>query len=187
MKHYKTFGQTGKTYLRERSRPYAVPPQHSTPPSQQMESVYEPDVPPQFQRAIRQFDRPGKRARTTIDQVIEPVEPPHQMMQPPHPQMMQPPHPQMMHQEPHPQMMHQEPHPQMMHQEPQRPHFDPSQQPPPPTMQYPTQCPDIHTHIMSCPVCSKIYRRNNNTYISIIICLILFIVFLLTKVVDKLA
>ena len=46
-------------------------------------------------------------------------------------------------------------------------------------------CNKIEAHIKECSKCSKIYRKNVNTYIMIIIGLILFIMFLITKIVDK--
>jgi len=40
-------------------------------------------------------------------------------------------------------------------------------------------CQSIHAHIQGCPVCSKIYKSNNNTFYLIICVLILLLLFLL--------
>jgi hypothetical protein len=59
------------------------------------------------------------------------------------------------------------------------------QYPPQQHMVYQVQCEEINKHVKDCKKCSKKYANDINTYISIIVGLILFIMFLLTKIVDK--
>jgi len=47
-------------------------------------------------------------------------------------------------------------------------------------------CSRISKHMVNCKKCSKKYACDTNTYITIIVGLLLFIMFLLTKVIDKL-
>jgi hypothetical protein len=51
--------------------------------------------------------------------------------------------------------------------------------------QQPLDCKSINEHINQCNVCSRLYRREENKYILIIITLILFIIYLITKIMDK--
>jgi hypothetical protein len=46
-------------------------------------------------------------------------------------------------------------------------------------------CSRIAKHLENCKKCSRKYSNDTNTYISIIVGLILFIMFLLTKIIDK--
>jgi hypothetical protein len=46
-------------------------------------------------------------------------------------------------------------------------------------------CKTIVGHINQCSDCKRQYKRNKHTYISIILGLLLFIVFLITKLIDK--
>jgi hypothetical protein len=60
------------------------------------------------------------------------------------------------------------------------------QQPPLPTQLLPTQlqymgCPDISSHILNCPLCTKLYRNDNSRLIMIIVLLALFVMYLMTK------
>ena len=46
-------------------------------------------------------------------------------------------------------------------------------------------CQTIMNHIEHCKICSKIYKRDESKYMSIIIILILLNIFLITKIIDK--
>jgi hypothetical protein len=46
-------------------------------------------------------------------------------------------------------------------------------------------CKKIAEHLKSCTKCSRKYGNDTNTYLAIIIGLVLFILFLLTKIIDK--
>lgn len=46
-------------------------------------------------------------------------------------------------------------------------------------------CASVREHIKECLKCSKKYGNDINTYISIIVGLLLFIMFLFTKIIDK--
>ncbi len=98
--------------------------------------------------------------------------------------------------------MHQQPHPPMeyysqMAQQPQMPqqYFTPPPtmqiQPPPPYMvpelmfTEEMMCKRIAEHLKGCSKCSRKYNVDTNQYIAIIITLVLFILFLLTKIIDK--
>lgn len=46
-------------------------------------------------------------------------------------------------------------------------------------------CKKIAEHLKACSKCSRKYQNDTNTYLAIIIGLVLFILFLLTKIIDK--
>lgn len=46
-------------------------------------------------------------------------------------------------------------------------------------------CARIMHHIKKCNLCSNLYKQNSNTYLCIIVFLVLLILFLITKLIDK--
>jgi hypothetical protein len=52
-------------------------------------------------------------------------------------------------------------------------------------LQQPLLCDDLHTHISKCKECNRIYNRSNNMLVTIIVCLLLLVIYLLTKLADR--
>jgi len=46
-------------------------------------------------------------------------------------------------------------------------------------------CSKVMQHIKQCQLCSGLYKHNTNTYLCIIVFLVLLILFLITKLIDK--
>lgn len=46
-------------------------------------------------------------------------------------------------------------------------------------------CAKVMQHIKSCTLCANLYKQNSNTYLCIIVFLVLLILFLVTKLIDK--
>jgi hypothetical protein len=82
------------------------------------------------------------------------------------------------------------PQPQPQHPQPQPQHYP---QPQPHRVQQQEQainpndisCKLIVAHINSCQLCKKLYQRNNDIYITIIAVLLIFCLFLLSKLLDR--
>jgi len=60
---------------------------------------------------------------------------------------------------------------------------------PMPMMQQPqeqgSRCSLVMKHIKRCELCASLYKQNTNTYLCIIVFLVLLILFLVTKLIDK--
>lgn len=74
-----------------------------------------------------------------------------------------------------PQQVEYPPQPQFVYQ--QQPLFDPRE------LMQQVDCRMIANHVEQCVLCSRIYRQNNNQYISLIVILSMIIIFLLTRII----
>jgi hypothetical protein len=162
MKRYKSFGETGH----HSSGHSAISPITALPPAQ--------DVPRHIQQQEFQREEAGFNANRAIrnfgDRGGQSV-------------FMEPPPQQQMYMQPQQQ--------QQMYMQPQQ--QQPMYMPPAPPIQYgqpiyeeEDTCEKIRKHIKKCKKCAKKYRKDNNLYITIIIGLLMFIMFLFTKIIDRL-
>ena len=165
MKRYKSFGQTGISQSSSNPK-YDAPSSNHTP----MYALPTADVPQQIQQQEYQREESGYNVNRAIRNFAR--QPQYQQPQP-YPQQPQP-YPQQQYQQP-------QPYPQQL------PLPLPSY--PLPTYSHETPvklCSKISKHLKNCSSCAKKYTNADvNMYISIIVGLILFIMFLLTKIIDK--
>jgi len=199
-KYYKNFGNMISNFMSKQQQPQQHPQQHPQQRYQQQQHTNIMDLPPAQDvpkavqsaeyfretdsminpsKAIRNFRRPSAFQQ----QEMPPQQQQQQMQVPPQYQQMMPqnpygypgwgyPPPQQQQQQ---QMM---PPPMMFQGPPPQPYYMP-----PPVQE--KICKRIGPHLKACADCRRKYTSGSNTYISIIVVLILIIFFLVTKVLDK--
>lgn len=163
MKRYKLFGQTSSPHTPIENLSFSG------------DNSGAGDTPTPQYRAIRNNLHPYTAERMQQERGMMQQFPP-QYAPPPQPQQelyMPPPTPQQ--QQPYP------PAPYMM------------QYPPPPPPSYlpsrypsPSECELLAAHIRGCQMCARRYRKDHNTYITIIVALVLLVMFMMTKLIDRL-